>query len=149
MKPVPDIYGKATELISHRRGIGRSKHMDKAYLPTQDEVRSKRVRVRRVKSEENVAELGTKPLRKAVIAKHTITLEYANMAEERVEDAQQDVAMSWDIRSVPIVRDWVAGRAAPRRHQVTVPSNSVVRRVLVLFALDFAHLCFVGFDFVL
>ena len=32
----------------------------------QDEVRSKRLRVRRVKSEVNVADLGTKPFSKAV-----------------------------------------------------------------------------------
>ena len=48
----------------------------------QDEVRSMKLRVRRVKSEENVADLGTKPLSRAVIANHCLTLGYVNMAEE-------------------------------------------------------------------
>ena len=38
--------------------------------------------MRRVKSEENVADLGIKPLSKAVIAKYCLTLEDVNMAEE-------------------------------------------------------------------
>ena len=50
----------------------------------QDEIRSKRLRVRRVKSEENVADLVTKPLSKAVIAKHCLALGYVNMAEKKV-----------------------------------------------------------------
>ena len=39
-----------------------------------DEVRSKRLRVRRVKSEQSVADLETKTLCAAVIAKHCLTL---------------------------------------------------------------------------
>ena len=50
-----------------------------ANLWMQDEIRSKRLRVRRVKSEENVADLGIMPLSKAVIAKHFLTLGYVNM----------------------------------------------------------------------
>ena len=61
-----------------------AKHIDVAYLWMQDEITSKRVRVRRVKSEENVAELGTKPFGKAVIAKHCLTLGYVNMIAENV-----------------------------------------------------------------
>ena len=49
MKPVLSINAKATEHIFHRQGIGRLKHMDIAYLWMQDAVRSKRLRVRRVK----------------------------------------------------------------------------------------------------
>ena len=60
------------------------KHMDVACLWVQDEIRSLRLRVRRVRSEENVADLGTKPLSKTVIAKHCLTLGYANMDEENV-----------------------------------------------------------------
>ena len=48
-----------------------------ANLYMQDEVRSKRLRVRSVKSEVNVADLGTKPLREAVIALGSV-----NRAEE-------------------------------------------------------------------
>ena len=78
-KPVLAIDAKATEHILHRQGIGKLKHIDVAYLWIQDEVRSHRLRVRRVRSEDNVADLGTKPLSKAVIAKHCLALGYVNM----------------------------------------------------------------------
>ena len=57
------------------------------------------LRVRRVKSEENVADLGTKPLIKAVLVKHCLTLGYVNMAEEGAECKLQDVAMFRGLRS--------------------------------------------------
>ena len=79
VKPVLAIDAKATEHILHRQGIGKLKHIDVAYLWVQDEIRSQRVHVRRVRSEENVADLGTKPLSRAVIAKHCLTLGYMNM----------------------------------------------------------------------
>ena len=56
------IDAKATEHSLHRQGIGKLKHTDVAYLWVQDEIRSQRLRVRRVRSEENVADLGTKAL---------------------------------------------------------------------------------------
>ena len=93
MKPVLAIDAKATGHILHRQGIGILKHFDVAYLWMQDEVRSKRLRVRRVKSDENVADLKTNPLSKAVIAKHCLTLGYVNMAEENGECKLQDVVM--------------------------------------------------------
>ena len=83
-KSVLAIDAKATEHILHRQGIGKLKHIDVAYLWIQDEVRSHRLRVRRVRSEDNVADLGTKPLSKAVIAKHCLALGYVNMNQENV-----------------------------------------------------------------
>ena len=77
--PVLDIDAKATEHVLHRQGIGKLKHIEVAYLWVQDEIRSERLRVRRVRSEENVADLGTKALSTAVIAKHCLTLGYVNM----------------------------------------------------------------------
>ena len=68
------IDAKATEHILHRQGIGKLKHIDVAYLWIQDEVRYHRLRVRRVRSEDNIADLGTKPLSKEVIAKHCLAL---------------------------------------------------------------------------
>ena len=65
---------KVTEHILHIQGIGKLKHIDVAYLWVQDEIRSERLRVHRVRSEENVADLGTKPLSKAAIAKHCLTV---------------------------------------------------------------------------
>ena len=84
VKPVLSIDAKATEHIIHSQGIGKLKHIDVAYLWVQDEIRSQRLRVRRVRSEENVADLGTKPLSKTMISKHCLTLEYVNMDEENV-----------------------------------------------------------------
>ena len=78
------IDAKTTEHILHRQGIGNLKHIDVAYLWVHDELRSQRLRVRRVRSEENVADLGTKPLNKTAIAKHCLTLGFVNMDEENV-----------------------------------------------------------------
>ena len=83
-KPALAIDAKATEHILHRQGIGKLKRIDVAYLWIQDEVRSHRLRVRRVRSEDNVADLGTKPLSKAVIAKHCLALENVNVNQENV-----------------------------------------------------------------
>ena len=91
VKPVLAIDAKATENILHRQGIGRLKHIDVASLRMQDEVRSKRLLVRRVKSEENVADLGTKPLSTAVIANHCLALGYFNITEENAQCKLQDV----------------------------------------------------------
>ena len=59
--PVLNIGAKATEHILHRQGTGKLKHIDVADMWVQDEIRSHRLRVHRVRSEENVADLGTKP----------------------------------------------------------------------------------------
>ena len=64
VKPVLVIDAKAIEHILHRQGIGKLKHIDVAYLLVQDEIRSQGLRVRRVRSEENVADFRTKPLSK-------------------------------------------------------------------------------------
>ena len=57
-KPVLAADVKATEHVLHRQGIRRLKHIDVAYLWVQDEIRYKMLRVRRVKSEENVEDRG-------------------------------------------------------------------------------------------
>ena len=55
--------------------------MDEAFVRIEDEVRSNGLRVRRVKSEEHVSDLGTKAPSKATITKHCTTLGYVNMAQ--------------------------------------------------------------------
>ena len=50
-----------------------------------------------------VTDLGNKPLSKAVIAKHCLTLGYVNMAEEK------DVAMFWDFGSAVSSQQQSAG----------------------------------------
>ena len=101
MKPVLVIDAKAIEHILHKHGLGRLKHIVVAFLWMQDEIRSERLRVRMARSEENVADLGTKPLSKAVIAKHCLTLGYVNMAEETEARRTQQVTMTRKVRKEP------------------------------------------------
>ena len=62
VRPVSVIDVKATAYILHRYGIGRMRHIDVAHLCLQDAVKSNRWKVRRVKSEDNLADIGTKAL---------------------------------------------------------------------------------------
>ena len=83
VKPVLAIDAKAIEHMLHRQGIWEIEaHGCGVLVWVQDEIRSQRLRVRRVRSEENVADLGLKPLSKTVIAKHCLTLGYMNMDEK-------------------------------------------------------------------
>ena len=72
--PVLIIDAKATEHILHRHGIGKMKHIDVADLRLQNEVKSNRLRVRRVKSEDNLPDIG----RKAICMCHVDVQEYLN-----------------------------------------------------------------------
>ena len=58
VKHVLTVDAKATEQILYRQGTGKLKHIDVAYLCVLDKIRSQRLRLRRVRSEENVADLG-------------------------------------------------------------------------------------------
>ena len=58
----------------HRHGIGKTKHIDLAHLGLQDGVESNRLGVRRVKSEDNLADIGTKAISSKIIRKHTISM---------------------------------------------------------------------------
>ena len=95
IQPVLAIDAKATEHILHRQGIGREKHIDVAYLWIQDEVRSRRLRVRRGESDGNGADLVTIPPSKAQISENCFALGFAVMAEENVWCKLQDAAMFW------------------------------------------------------
>ena len=81
VKPVSIIDAKATEHTSHRHGIGKMKHIDVAHLWLQDEVKSNRLRVRRVKSEDNLADIGTKALSNRIIRMHAISMGYVDVQE--------------------------------------------------------------------
>ena len=70
--------------IRNETGAGHRRKSHRTHSPQTDEVRSNRLNVRRVKSEENVADVDTKAPSKAIISKHSITLAYVNMYEERV-----------------------------------------------------------------
>ena len=109
MKPVLATDAKATEHMLHRQGTGKLKHIDVAYWWMQDEIRSKMLRVRRVKSEDDVADLGTKPLSKALIAKHCLALGHVNMAKAKVYCERQVAAMFWDFGSAVSSQQQSAG----------------------------------------
>ena len=60
--PVLIIDAKASEHSLHRHVIGKMQHIDVAHLWLHDEVKSNRLRVRLDKSEDNLADIGTKAL---------------------------------------------------------------------------------------
>ena len=60
---------KQTKHIFHRHGIGNMKHIDVAHLWLQDQAKSNRLKVRRVKSEDNLADIGTKARSNKIIRK--------------------------------------------------------------------------------
>ena len=72
VKPVLVVDAKAKEPILHRHGIDRMQHIDVAHLWLQDEVKSNRLRVRRVKREDNLADIGTKANSNKIIRKYAI-----------------------------------------------------------------------------
>ena len=76
MKPVLAIDPQARnwEVEAHRCGI--------LVRTGRDQISETATAQRRVRSEENVADLGTTPLSKTVIAKHCLTLGYMNMDEK-------------------------------------------------------------------
>ena len=129
VKPVLAIDAKATEHILHKQGIGKLKHKDVAYRWVQDEIRSQRLRMRRVKTEENVADLGTKPDSKTRIAKLCLTLGYTNMDEENVQSGWQIVAMLWDFGSaVSSQRQAASGQPTETRSNCKIRNNNSVHR---------------------
>ena len=75
VKPALIIDSRTTEHILHRHGIGKMKHIDVAHLWLQDDVKSNRLRVRRVKSEDNLADIGTEAIRNRIIRKHAISMD--------------------------------------------------------------------------
>ena len=78
VKSVLIIDAKATEHILHRHGIGKMKQIDVAHLWLQDEVKSKRLRARRVKSENNLADVGTNALSSKITRKRATSMEYTD-----------------------------------------------------------------------
>ena len=58
----------------------KMKHIDVAHSWLQDEVTSQRLKVRRVKSEDHLADIGTKAL-SSIIRKHAISMGYIDAQE--------------------------------------------------------------------
>ena len=81
VKPVLIIVAKSTEHILHRHGFGKMKHIDVADLWLQDVVKSNRLRVRRVKNEDNLADIGTKAISSKITRKHAKSMGYVDVQE--------------------------------------------------------------------
>ena len=99
---------RPSNTLSTKQGNDRLKHIDVAYLRIQDAMRTNILRVRSVKSEENVADVGTKAFSKAVFWKLCPSLGEGGIStwtKSGLTSAQQDVAMLWDSGSGPVVRD--------------------------------------------
>ena len=77
VKPVRIIDAKATEHILHRHGMGKMKHIDVDHLWLQDEVKSNRLKILRVKSEH----IGMKTLSNKIIRKHATSMVYMDARE--------------------------------------------------------------------
>ena len=80
---------KATEHCLHRQGICSMKHIDVADLRLQSDVRSNRLKVLQVESENNVADSGTEALSRAVIATHAETPSIRQHVKERVAQMKE------------------------------------------------------------
>ena len=105
VKQVLIIDAEATEIL-HRHEIENMKHIDVAHLWLQDEVKSNRWRVRRVKKrEDNLAAIETKALSNIIIRKHATPREYSD-AHENLEVRKCHGALGWhqQIRAVQLSR---------------------------------------------
>ena len=91
-----DAEATETEHILHRHGIGKMKRIDVAHLWLQDEFKSNRLKVRRVKSEDNLADIGTKALIKNIIRKHATSMEYIDAKENLKSGGAMGI---WDGKS--------------------------------------------------
>ena len=77
VKPVLIIDATATEHILHRHGIVKMKPIDVAHLWLQ----SNRLKVRRVKSEDNLPDIGTTALDNKIIMKRATSMAYVDAQE--------------------------------------------------------------------
>ena len=94
---------KPSNIFSKTRNWSFETHR-RAYHLIQDEVRSKRLRVRRVTSEENLAARHDGVQQSNYLDGLHHFGGYVNMDEEKVGDDQQDVAMFWDF-GCPVIRN--------------------------------------------
>ena len=122
VKPVLIIDAKVKELILHRHGIDKMKHIDVTYLRLQDEVKSNRLRVRRVKSEDTLADIGTKALSNRIIRKHSISVEYLDVQENL---RSGDVMALWVDESEQEIRADQHSRKRHWSHLVAMPHSSI------------------------
>ena len=81
VKPVLIIDAKATERILLRHELCKMTHIGVAHLCLRDDVKSNRLKVRRVKSEDNVADIGTKALSNQISRKHATSMAYVDAQE--------------------------------------------------------------------
>ena len=113
--------------MSVDHGIGKMKHTDVAHLWLQDEVKSNWLRVRRVKSDDNLADIGTKALSNRIIREHATSMEYV--------DAQEN------LRSGDAIELWVdeaeqedQSRSAQQKTSLEPTANPSLATVVTAFS---------------
>ena len=74
VEPEVAVDAKATMHVMHRHGIGKMKHLDVQYLWIQDEIRSGRLKVTKVHTSANPADLGAKLLSREAVQRHAAAL---------------------------------------------------------------------------
>ena len=111
VKPVLVVDAKATEHTLHRHGIGKMKHIDVAHLWLQDELKSNRMKVCRVKSVENLAAIGTKALSNKITRKHATSMLYI--------DAQENLK-SGDVMGFGVDESERADQSSPAQQKTTL-----------------------------
>ena len=61
--------------------LEKIEHTDVVHLWLQDEIKSNRLRIRRVKSEANLVDIGTKAISIKITRQHAISMEYVDAQE--------------------------------------------------------------------
>ena len=79
------VYSDANAAIGivHREGLGRTRHIDVSYLWIQQEVKSKKLDIRKVNTHENPADILTKGVTWEVLRRH---MQFMNFAPTDVDD---------------------------------------------------------------
>ena len=78
MKLVVEIDAAAAEGMMQRRGLGKMRHLEVAELWGQQAIAEGKFALRRVRSENNASDLGTKPLDRGCMEKHLVNMGYFN-----------------------------------------------------------------------
>ena len=68
------LDASATKAIIERRGLGKLRHVEVRDLWMQEALRNKKFKLKKIATDANPSDLGTKPLMEGVIQKHMRTL---------------------------------------------------------------------------
>ena len=72
--------------MAHRQGLGRTRHIDVQYLWIQDELKQEKLQMKKVRADENQADMFTKALKLEVVESYMQTMG-CKTSQERAESA--------------------------------------------------------------